>query len=538
MQLVLTDDNKLPEGWLLTGLSEFRNSKSESFNPKNEAERELELYSVPSHATGKPESIPCSEIGSNKQYVATGDVLISKINPRLNRTWVVGDFTVNDKIASTEWIVFKKHPAVSSTFLKYLLESYRVRDFLAHNASGVGGSLTRVKPNIFDRIQIALPPANEQTRIVEKIEELFSELDKGMESLKTAQQQLKVYRQALLKQAFEGKLTEQWRADNPDKVESAEKLLDRIKTEREARYQQQLEEWKQAVKEWEAAGKEGKKPAKPKKPKSIDLLKPEEHNLPSTPDSWIWVNYGMLCELVRNGISKKPVGEIGDKIFRISAVRPMFFDMEDYRYIQNTKGEYNSYYLQKGDILFTRYNGSRRYVGVGAEYKSNEKRLYPDKLIQTRIANTSISPSFMEKAVNSGFSRKALEKQIRTTAGQSGVSGEDIKNIPVPLCSHEEQQALIVLLDGQLSVIDSMEKDVSIHIQKAEALRQSILKKAFSGQLVSQNPDDEPASELLGRIRQEREAAEQAAKEAKKAAKKTTRKQSHPGSKKPKASAA
>lgn len=109
-----------------------------------------------------------------------------------------------------------------------------------------------------------LPPVNEQKRIVAKIEELFSELDSGIAALKTAREKLKLYRQAVLKHAFEGKLTAQWREENKDKLETPEQLLARIQKEREARYQQQLEEWKAAVKVWEENGKEGKKPGKPK----------------------------------------------------------------------------------------------------------------------------------------------------------------------------------------------------------------------------------------------------------------------------------
>ncbi len=207
-----------------------------------------------------------------------------------------------------------------------------------------------------------LPPSNEQHRIVAKIEELFSELDKGIESLKTAREQLKVYRQALLKHAFEGKLTEQWRKDNADKLETADQLLERIKQEREVRYQQQMEEWKAAIKQWEADGKEGKKPRKPTKLKDIQLISDGElGTLPLISEHWVWVRYGDLCSIVRNGISKKPVGEEGDKIFRISAVRPMLFDMDDYRIIQNQDGEFDGYYLVTGDLVFTRYNGSRRY---------------------------------------------------------------------------------------------------------------------------------------------------------------------------------
>ncbi len=204
-----------------------------------------------------------------------------------------------------------------------------------------------------------VPPSTEQHRIVAKIEELFSELDKGVDSLKTAREQLKVYRQALLKHAFEGKLTAQWRAENSDKLETASALQQRIQTERQERHRQQLADW-------EAKGKQG---SKPKAPKPLPPLSAEElAELPKLPTVWGWVKYGDLCSLVRNGISAKPEGNSGTPIFRISAVRPLFFDMTDIRHIENSTGAFNSYCLERGDIVFTRYNGSRHYVGVCAEY--------------------------------------------------------------------------------------------------------------------------------------------------------------------------
>ena len=122
-----------------------------------------------------------------------------------------------------------------------------------------------------------MPPLPEQHRIVAKIEELFSELDKGVESLKTARTQLKVYRQAVLKHAFEGKLTAQWREENKDKLETPEQLLARIKRERETRYERQLKEWKAAVsRTWEESGKPGKKPTEAEEtgPHSSDIRRP------------------------------------------------------------------------------------------------------------------------------------------------------------------------------------------------------------------------------------------------------------------------
>jgi len=376
--------------------------------------------------------------------------------------------------------------AINNEFLYYYLLSERQNLIKA----GKGGAQPNLSQGIIKEWSINLPPINEQHRIVAKIEELFSELDKGIENLKTARAQLKVYRQALLKHAFEGKLTAQWRAENQDKLETADALLKRIQQERTQRYQQQLADW-------QADGG-----SKPKTPKLLPPLTAEElAELPELPEGWGWVKYGDLCSIVRNGISAKPVGESGTPIFRISAVRPLFFDMTDIRFIDNTTGEFDAYCLERGDLVFTRYNGSRRYVGVCAEYRSDEKRLFPDKLVQTRVFSKYLSTSYLEKALNSGASRKFVESKIRTTAGQSGVSGDDIKNIPVPFCSTDEQMQIVEALESKLSEVDQLDQTITTSLQQAEALRQSILKKAFSGQLVPQDPHDEPASELLNRIK-------------------------------------
>ena len=96
---------------------------------------------------------------------------------------------------------------------------------------------------------------------------------------------------------------------------------------------------------------------------------------------------------------------------------------------------------------------------------------------------------------------------MRTPAGQSGVSGSDIKAIPIPLCPEAEQREVSQILESKLSIIDQLETDIEESLQETEALRQSILEKAFTGQLVPQDPGDEPASVLLDRIRVEREKA-------------------------------
>ena len=160
---------------------------------------------------------------------------------------------------------------------------------------GRGTTISGITKKQLKDTDFPLPPYQEQRCVVAKIEELFSELDKGVESLRTARAKLDVYRQAVLKHAFEGKLTAQWRKDKKDKLEKPEQLLARIKQEREARYGEQLEDWKAAVKKWEVGGKSGKRPSKPR-----SFLLPEAFTdveltlLPEIPGLWCWVKVGEL----------------------------------------------------------------------------------------------------------------------------------------------------------------------------------------------------------------------------------------------------
>lgn len=371
--------------------------------------------------------------------------------------------------------------AADSEFLYYFLSSQR-RSFI--NA-GIGGAQPNISQGLIKSWPIPLPPLAEQKRIVAKIEELFSELEAGEESLRVARRQLGVYRQSLLKQAFEGKLTEKWRTQNPEKLESPASLLARIQSVRHARA--------------------GAKTAKltPLAPFPADEIVGGF----TLPTGWLVLAYGDLCSVVRNGISQKPSGDSGHKIARISAVRPMAFDYDDYRFIDCDTATAADYTLACGDLVFTRYNGARRFVGVCAQFKGNEPRLYPDKLIRTRPDLPMLDSRYLEIALNCGLSRAWLETKIRTTAGQSGVSGGDVKEMPVPICSLPEQQEIVRLLDEQFEVIERNEREIDGALAKSEALRQAILHRAFTGRLVPQDPADEPASTLLARLRAERAAA-------------------------------
>ena len=348
------------------------------------------------------------------------------------------------------------------------------------------------------------PPLNEQRRIISKIEALFSELDKGVESLEKAREQLKLYRQSVLKQAFEGKLTAQWREENQDKLETPEQLLVRIKGEREVRYGQQLSDWKVAVKEWEEKGKLRKKPTRPKKLKEI--LQPsttEIKLLPSLPNGWLYLRLGLLIEEPKYGTSKKCDYDYEDAgVLRIPNIARGIVDTSDLKGANFTDEEKYIYSLRSGDILMIRSNGSISLVGQCALISEAEEQfLYAGYLIRLRSNPAVLFPEYLVTLMLSHILRTQIEHTAKSTSGVNNINSGEIQSIIVPLCSSSEQKTVVKHLSESLSKIDAIEAEIDNQLFKEALLRQSILKQAFSGQLVEQGPHDEPASVLLSRIR-------------------------------------
>ena len=174
---------EVPEGWVWCRLGEINEYKSGNVNPLNNKDTEYELYSVPIYSSGFPEITKGKNIGSSKQIVEKNDVLLCKINPHLNRVWVVFHFKEELQcLASSEWVVLRSSITLPE-YLRYVLMSEYFRTLLNSNVSGVGGSLTRAQPSFIEKYIIPLPPLSEQRRIVAKIEEVFGELDRMLEMI-------------------------------------------------------------------------------------------------------------------------------------------------------------------------------------------------------------------------------------------------------------------------------------------------------------------------------------------------------------------
>ncbi|MBD2492414.1 restriction endonuclease subunit S [Aulosira sp. FACHB-615] len=360
---------------------------------------------------------------------------------------------------------------------------------------GTGSTFPNVSADILNKIVIPLPPLNEQRRIVAKIEALKARSQRVKDALEDIPQLLDQFRQSVLAAAFRGDLTADWREQNSN-VEPASVLLERIRVERRRKWSEELYKKQKSV----------------SKVKNYEPIKPDIDKLPQLPESWIWVTLDQLLFSLRNGLSKPPADELpGIPILRISSVRAMEVNINDIRFYrtENTD-DLSNYFLETGDLLFTRYNGSRSFVGVcGIVPKIINDLLYPDKLIRGQLVDNLLSlPEYLELACNCGLSRSHIERHIKTSAGQQGIAGSDIKSMPIPLPPLAEQHTIVCAVKQEFAAIQNLASLTNSCLQDLQSLNQSILAKAFRGELVPQDPNDEPASVLLERIHAERDKLE------------------------------
>ena len=318
------------------------------------------------------------------------------------------------------------------------------------------------------------------SRIVEKIETLFARLDKGEEALRDVQKLLARYRQSVLKAAVTGQLTADWRAENAHRLESGQDLLARIlQTRRET---------------WDDRGKY-------KEHTALDTT-----DLPELPEGWAWASVEQLAN-VMGGLTKNKKRQempLRKPMLRVANVYQNRLELDDIHLTGITKSECARVLLEDLDLLVVEGNGSKDQIGRMAIWRNElSDAVHQNHLIKVRM----IEKGLVEFALwwfQSPNGRQNIEKVASSTSGLYTLSISKIEALVVPMPSLLEIEEINELVDEAFSKISQLETWCQTELARSAALRQSILKEAFGGHLVPQDPTDEPASEVLARIKASR----------------------------------
>lgn len=481
--------SELPKGWETVAIGEINAYDSGNIDPQSKPNECFELYSVPIFPTRKPETALGADIGSTKQKVAPDDVLLCKINPRINRVWQVAEKGNLEQIASSEWIIIRQ-PLMDSNFLRHQLCEQGFRERLCAEVSGVGGSLTRAQPKKVTTYKIVLPPLAEQTRIAQKLDELLAQVDTLKARIDAIPALLKRFRQSALAAAVSGRLTEEWR-EARCLPETSVDLLAHTKTEKLS---------------WVVENSDHNEARRVfKRASGFDAGSLEAQSLP---DGWCWASLEDVVLLVVDCHNKTaPYQEAGVALVRTTNIRDGAFSWEDLRHV--SEGTY-TYWSRRcvpepGDIVFTR----EAPMGEAAIIPPSTKLCLGQRTMLFRCVNGGTSAGYLLLALLDPVF-KTRSEEIAVGTGVKHFRVGDVSDLKIPVAPKEEQTEIVRRIEQFFAFADQLEAKVASAKSRIDHLTQSILAKAFRGELVPQDPNDEPASVLLERIKAQRAAAPKA----------------------------
>ncbi|EAA0499729.1 TPA: restriction endonuclease subunit S [Salmonella enterica subsp. enterica serovar Orion] len=432
----------IPTNWCVSTIGDINNYNSLTFNPKSFQEDTFELYSVPSFASGSPEVLLGKDIASNKQYIKFKDILLCKINPRINRVWCVKENTEFPQIGSSEWIVIRQ-PLIHEGFLTYFLQTQSFRDLLCSDVSGVGGSLTRAQPKRVATYHVPIAPFQEQKIIAEKLDTLLAQVDSTKARLELIPQILKRFRQAVLRAAVTGR------------------LIDKDFT-----------------------------------------------NLVTNIGSHVSIDIG-------NAFKSAEFSEDGIPLLRGQNIEPGALRWDDTKKFPAEKLELFSHlFINENDIILAM---DRPIISSGLKLAKAKKSDLPCVLVQ-RVARfkdyRDLLPEYLYIAL-SGLDFENYIQPNQTGSDIPHISGKQILNFKCSIPPHDDQLEIVRRVEQLFAWADTIEKQVNNALTRVNSLTQSILAKAFRGELTAQwraeNPSlisgENSAAALLEKIKAERAAS-------------------------------
>ena len=470
----MTTEQQLPEGWEKTTLGEISIVKmGQSPNGKS-YNKEKEGYLLIGGASDLGNIYP-----SPKQYTNEATKLSKTNDIIICIRATIGRLNLSDKVYCLGRGVagIEVNANVEAKFIWYSLMNSEA--YLLKNSTGT--TFQQVSSPTLKKLPIVYPTSKEtQQAIVNKIESLFDEIDEGIGRLKTAAQQIQQYRQSLLKNAFNGELTKEWRSKHADALPSENELLAQIQTTREQHHTQQLADWQTAVSQWEQNGKEGKKPSKPKAP--TQAVKFEE-NFAGLPSGWGAIKINQVAEIFTGATPLKSNAnyyENGSIPWVTSgSLNNEFVDSADSFVTDLALKETNLKLLPKHTLLVAMY-GEGKTRGKCSE-------LLIEATTNQAIAGIVLNEKYpiSRKFLKFYMFKNYADIRRQSSGGvQPNLNLSLVGNIIFPLPCLAEQTQIVAILESKLTVCDQLAAELAKQLKQAELLKQAVLKAAFSGSLL------------------------------------------------------
>lgn len=439
---------------------------------------------------------------SNGIELQAGDVLFNNTNSAelVGKTAVVSTRETGFAF-SNHMTRIRPEFGVNPVFAARQLHFLWMAGYMKHRCTNHVNQASISSKTLAKTIPFLLPPADEQTRIVAKLEELLSDLDAGVAELKAAQKKLGQYRQSLLKAAVEGALTAKWRAKNTPS-ETGAQLLERILAERRARW-----EAKQLAK----FAEQGKTPPKHWQKKYSEPVQPDTTALPKLPVGWVWASVEQVSSDEKYSLAIGPFGsnlkvpdyrDSGVPLVFVRNIRSGNYGGEYTKYVTQEKAEeLGAHSIQSGDVLVTKMGEPPGDADVYPE--SQPPAVITADCIKIRCQIGLMIAEFLKTAINSEIGKRQIRPMTQGVA-QKKVSLGRFSSLAVPVPPMDEQASIVQILSEAEHEAAAQSKAIDLSLKQSSAQRQNILRAAFAGELVPQNANDEPASALLEHIRAER----------------------------------
>lgn len=423
----------VPENWFWTDIDSINQYSGSPVDPMKQPDTVFELYSVPSSADDYPEILAGSEIGSSKQSVIKNDILLCKINPRINRVWKVSQHTDNELMASSEWIVVR-NSVINSDYLMFCFRTQFFREFMLSNVSGVGGSLMRAQPKYVKKYPVPIAPIDEQHRIVSRIESLFAKLDEAKEKAQAVVDGFELRKSAILHKAFTGELTERWRKEHGVGLES----------------------WTDTT-----IGEQAELITKGASPR------------------WQGVEY---------------TDDKSQTLFVTSEnVREGYLDLTKEKYLGNEINDIQKRsVLNYGDVLVNIVGAS---IGRAAIYNLHQLANINQAVCMVRL-KSGISNEFVCAYLNAPIAQSYYYDNKVETA-RANVSLGSISAMHINLPTGSEQKEVVDTLNKVLEMERQSKSAAESVLSQIDTMKKAILARAFRGELETNDPAEESAVELI-----------------------------------------